>query len=163
MGPHFGRHGAFKDILQEFLLLEPGQGPEQPNPFLVQVRAFFQLPQCVIGGPVAFLGGQAVYHPSQVWVLLFSITLLGGLLVSALGWRAFFFATIPMALFSIAAVTAVLRSDGPDTRETSGGPSFDWLGAATSSGSMSLASTTPSWPTGLNIKQREHYSSRLRT
>ena len=62
--------------------------------------------------------------------------ILGGLLVSALGWRAFFFATIPLALLSIAAVTVVLRSDGPDTREMSGGPRFDWLGAAMSSGSL---------------------------
>ena len=62
--------------------------------------------------------------------------ILGGLLVSALGWRAFFFATVPIAMISVAAIAAVLRSDGPDTREMRGGPGFDWPGAGISSGSL---------------------------
>ena len=60
----------------------------------------------------------------------------GGLLVSTLGWRALFFATVPMGLLSLASVAAVLRSDGPDTRGAEGGPRFDWPGAGMSSGSL---------------------------
>ena len=62
--------------------------------------------------------------------------ILGGLLVDALGWRAFFFAGVCMALISVASVTLVLRSDGTDVRETGTGPRFDWLGAAMSSGTL---------------------------
>ena len=62
--------------------------------------------------------------------------ILGGLVVSTLGWRAFFFATVPIGLVSVASVVAVLRSDGSDSREARGGPRFDWPGAGMSSGTL---------------------------
>lgn len=59
----------------------------------------------------------------------------GGLLVSQLGWRYVFFASVPIGIIAITAALAVLRSgvaggpDGPRQR-------FDWAGATLSSAAL---------------------------
>ena len=60
----------------------------------------------------------------------------GGLLVSGLGWRSVFFASIPVALLALVLATAVLRGS-PGAR--GGGASnaqFDWAGAGLSSAAL---------------------------
>ena len=59
----------------------------------------------------------------------------GGLLVSGLGWRSVFFAAIPVGCIAVAASMAVLRDDRPG-RGGSARPSFDWPGAGLSSGAL---------------------------
>ena len=61
---------------------------------------------------------------------------IGGLLVSELGWRSVFFAPIPLGLLAVVSAMAVLRGkDGSSTgRDAVGG--FDWPGAGLSSASL---------------------------
>jgi len=58
---------------------------------------------------------------------------LGGILVSALGWRAVFFVNVPIGLITIAVSLLVLAGAAANTslRDSSslGRPSFDWGGA----------------------------------
>ncbi len=59
----------------------------------------------------------------------------GGLLVTQLGWRYVFFASVPIGIIAITAALAVLRGGG------AGGPDgarqrFDWAGAALSSAAL---------------------------
>ena len=59
---------------------------------------------------------------------------LGGFLVDAFGWRAVFFATIPMVLASVALALAVLPGGGDVRRvRSTQATRFDWLGAVLSS------------------------------
>ena len=58
---------------------------------------------------------------------------LGGLLVSALGWRAVFFVNVPVGLVTIAMTALVLRAD--QSSQSDAGrlrPTFDWVGAGLS-------------------------------
>lgn len=62
--------------------------------------------------------------------------IVGGLLVSGLGWRSIFFASVPVGFIAVASAMAVLRG-----RESTGGadskrPRFDWAGAGMSSGAL---------------------------
>ena len=62
---------------------------------------------------------------------------MGGFLVDAFGWRAVFFATVPMVSISIAMCVAVLTSE--DNTRPVRGPGrggFDWLGAFLSSSAL---------------------------
>ncbi len=62
---------------------------------------------------------------------------LGGLLVDAFGWRAVFFATIPMVVASIALSLAVLPGGNEPRRVRSANQTrFDWLGAFLSSSAL---------------------------
>ncbi len=59
----------------------------------------------------------------------------GGLLVTQLGWRYVFFASVPIGLIAITAALAVLRgqgASGPDSVRQR----FDWAGAALSSAAL---------------------------
>lgn len=62
---------------------------------------------------------------------------LGGFLVDAFGWRAVFFATVPMVVASMGMTLAVLPG-GSDLRRapSANQPRFDWLGAFLSSGAL---------------------------
>lgn len=55
---------------------------------------------------------------------------LGGLLVSAMGWRAVFFVNVPIGLITIV-VSSIILTGGVASREarTESRPSFDWAGA----------------------------------
>lgn len=62
---------------------------------------------------------------------------LGGFLVDAFGWRAVFFATVPLVVASIAMALAVLP--GSSSSDSAGSPRqtrFDWLGAFLSSSAL---------------------------
>ena len=75
--------------------------------------------------------------------------MVGGLLVSEFGWRSIFFAAIPGCLLSMAACGLVLRGRSAQQMARGGG-SFDWAGAALSSGALVafLLSMTNAWRLG---------------
>jgi len=61
---------------------------------------------------------------------------LGGLLVDAFGWPSVFFINVPVGLLGIFATIIILQEpdSGPD--KSNAGISFDWLGAALSTGAL---------------------------
>ena len=62
---------------------------------------------------------------------------LGGFLVDAFGWRAVFFATVPMVIASMALCLAVLPGGVEPRRvQSANQPRFDWLGACLSSAAL---------------------------
>ena len=62
--------------------------------------------------------------------------ILGGLLVSSLGWRAIFFASVPVGMLALILAAVVLRGRTPDQTAGAGMASFDWLGAFLSSSAL---------------------------
>ena len=62
--------------------------------------------------------------------------IVGGLLVSALDWRSVFYASVPVGLLAMAAALVVLRDGRPTTEASSKQRTFDWPGAALSSGAL---------------------------
>jgi EmrB/QacA subfamily drug resistance transporter len=60
----------------------------------------------------------------------------GGLLVSGLGWRSVFFATIPAGLVALLIGLTVLKRATPPRRDGQGGIGFDWVGAVLSSAAV---------------------------
>ena len=60
---------------------------------------------------------------------------IGGLLVSELGWRSVFFASIPLSLLAVVSAMAVLRGRDDSSAGDARGR-FDWPGAALSSASL---------------------------
>ena len=61
---------------------------------------------------------------------------IGGLLVSALGWRSVFFASIPLGLLAVGMAVAILRGNGTARTADRGRLGFDWPGASLSSASL---------------------------
>ena len=74
--------------------------------------------------------------------------IVGGLLVSELGWRSIFFAGIPVSLLAMAAGAMVLM--GRTERQGRGNGSFDWMGAALSAAALIafLLAMTNAWRMG---------------
>ena len=62
--------------------------------------------------------------------------IVGGILVSALDWRSVFFASVPVGLLAIAAALLVLKPGRPVDAATTQRRTFDWAGAALSSGAL---------------------------
>ena len=62
--------------------------------------------------------------------------IVGGLLVSGLGWRSVFFAAIPAGLVALLIGLTVLKRASPPSREGRGGIGFDWIGAVLSSSAL---------------------------
>ena len=60
----------------------------------------------------------------------------GGLLVSAFGWRAVFYAGVPVGLMAFLAAALVLQRARPAREAWSWRSSFDWTGAILSSGAL---------------------------
>ncbi len=58
----------------------------------------------------------------------------GGVLVSALGWRSVFFASVPVGLAALVAAVIVLKGRTSAQSAESSKARFDWVGAALSSG-----------------------------
>jgi EmrB/QacA subfamily drug resistance transporter len=77
-----------------------------------------------LGSNMSVVGSGAIAGPA-----------LGGLLVSALGWRSVFFVNVPVGVIIILASLLILGK-GQDEQATgeSGSPRFDWLGAVLSGG-----------------------------
>lgn len=59
--------------------------------------------------------------------------IIGGLLISHLGWRSVFFTAIPFGIISLVAISLVLQGQSYDMRRQRRGLTFDWVGAALSS------------------------------
>jgi EmrB/QacA subfamily drug resistance transporter len=62
--------------------------------------------------------------------------IVGGLLVSGLGWRSVFFAGVPVGIVAMLAAWAVLKGGRPEGRAGSGPRRFDWAGASLSSAAL---------------------------
>ena len=62
--------------------------------------------------------------------------IVGGLLVSALDWQWVFYASVPVGLLAMAAALVVLRGGKPTADAGSKQRTFDWPGAALSSGAL---------------------------
>ena len=62
--------------------------------------------------------------------------IIGGLLVSGLGWRSVFFASIPVGFLALAAALAVLKGGRPVRAGASQKLRFDWPGASLSSAAL---------------------------
>jgi EmrB/QacA subfamily drug resistance transporter len=62
--------------------------------------------------------------------------IIGGLLVSGLGWRSVFFAAIPAGLVALLVGLSVLKRSKPPVRDGRGGIGFDWVGAVLSSAAL---------------------------
>jgi EmrB/QacA subfamily drug resistance transporter len=77
-----------------------------------------------LGSNMSVVGSGAIAGPA-----------LGGLLVSALGWRSVFFVNVPVGVIIILASLLILGK-GQDEQATGegGSPRFDWLGAVLSGG-----------------------------
>ncbi len=81
--------------------------------------------------------GRAVgLHMTVIGTGSISGPIIGGLLTSRFGWRAVFYAGIPMGLIAVAAGLAVLRREAPARSTGSPGVKFDWPGAGMSSGAL---------------------------
>lgn len=76
--------------------------------------------------------------------------IIGGLLVTEFGWRSIFFAGIPVSLIAISAAALVLKGRAEQQLSGGGGRSFDWAGAALSSGALVafLLAMTNGWKLG---------------
>ena len=62
--------------------------------------------------------------------------LVGGLLVSGLGWRAVFFASLPVSAVAMATALAVFRGGRPSRAGGMPAPRFDWAGAGLSTAAL---------------------------
>ena len=62
--------------------------------------------------------------------------IVGGVLVSALGWRSVFFASVPVGLAALVAAMIVLRGRTSAQSAASSKIHFDWIGASLSSGAL---------------------------
>jgi EmrB/QacA subfamily drug resistance transporter len=76
-----------------------------------------------LGAHMSSMGAGAIVGPA-----------LGGLLISAIHWRAVFFIPVPMSILAIAA--AILILDGSVFARDTQRPKFDWLGAALCAGTL---------------------------
>ncbi len=76
--------------------------------------------------------------------------IVGGILVSELGWRSVFFAGVPVALLAILTASLVLRGMSVEQRASGRATSFDWVGAAVSSAALItfLLAMTNGWRLG---------------
>ena len=90
--------------------------------------------------------GKAVgLHMAVIGTGAISGPIFGGLLVSELGWRSIFFASIVVGVIALVAATAILRGGASAGQADSGRPRFDWAGAFMSSAvlvSLLLGMTT---------------------
>ncbi len=76
--------------------------------------------------------------------------IVGGLLVSELGWRSIFFAGIPISLLAMTAAALVLKGRTQQQASRRRDSSFDWVGAALSAGALVafLLAMTNAWKLG---------------
>ena len=62
--------------------------------------------------------------------------IVGGLLVSGLGWRSIFFASVSVGFIAVASAMAILQGGESTGGADSKRPTFDWAGASMSSGAL---------------------------
>ena len=92
-----------------------------------------------MGMYMAIIGSGAILGP-----------MVGGVLVTEYGWRAIFFAGIPVSILAMTAASLVLMGRTESQRVRGAGSSFDWGGAALSSGALVvfLLAMTNGWKLG---------------
>ena len=92
-----------------------------------------------MGMYMAIIGSGAILGPMA-----------GGVLVTEFGWRSIFFAGIPVSVVAMIASGLVLRGRTESQRAGRAGSSFDWAGAALSSGALVvfLLAMTNGWKLG---------------
>lgn len=92
-----------------------------------------------MGMYMAIIGSGAILGP-----------MVGGVLVTEFGWRSIFFAGIPVSVVAMIASGLVLRGRTESQRAGRAGSSFDWAGAALSSGALVvfLLAMTNGWKLG---------------
>ena len=92
-----------------------------------------------MGMYMAIIGSGAIMGP-----------MVGGVLVSEFGWRSIFFAGIPVSILAMISAGLVLRGRTASQRAGRAGSSFDWVGAALSSGALVafLLAMTNAWKLG---------------
>ena len=78
-----------------------------------------------MGMYMAIIGSGAILGP-----------MVGGVLVTEFGWRSIFFAGIPVSILAMIASGLVLKGRTESQRAGNAGSSFDWAGAALSSGAL---------------------------
>ena len=76
--------------------------------------------------------------------------IVGGLLIGAFGWRAVFFAGIPIGFAAMTAAMLVLKGRTTEQARSGSTGTFDWVGATLSSGSLVafLLTMTNAWKVG---------------
>ena len=76
--------------------------------------------------------------------------IVGGVLVSELGWRSIFFAGIPVSVLAMTSAALVLKGRTDRQMARRGDSTFDWVGAALSSGALVafLLAMTNGWKLG---------------
>ena len=94
-----------------------------------------------MGMYMAIIGSGAIMGP-----------MVGGVLVSEFGWRSIFFAGIPVSILAMISAGLVLRGRTASQRAGRAGSSFDWVGAALSSGALVafLLAMTNAWKSRLD-------------
>lgn len=92
-----------------------------------------------MGMYMAIIGSGAILGP-----------MVGGVLVTEFGWRSIFFAGIPVSILAMTAASLVLMGRTENQRVGGVGSSFDWGGAALSSGALVvfLLAMTNGWKLG---------------
>ncbi len=92
-----------------------------------------------MGMYMAIIGSGAILGP-----------MVGGVLVTEYGWRSIFFAGIPVSILAMIASALVLKGRTESQRAGRAGSSFDWGGAALSSGALVvfLLAMTNGWKFG---------------
>ncbi len=92
-----------------------------------------------MGMYMAIIGSGAILGP-----------MVGGVLVTEFGWRSIFFAGIPVSILAMTSAGLVLKGRTEGQRLGRTGSSFDWAGAALSSGALVafLLAMTNAWKLG---------------
>jgi EmrB/QacA subfamily drug resistance transporter len=147
LGDIAGRKQVYVTGLIIFTLAAAWAGFSINLPMLITAKIFQGVGSAMIQGTgmaivvLAFPGserGKALgSHLSVVGIGAIAGMAIGGLLVSALGWRSIFFANFTVGLFAIVASMLLLSGSWLE-QESQGGRrlSFDWLGAALSGGAL---------------------------
>ena len=130
-----GSAQVFPLLLAAKALQGVGGAAIQANAMAMILEAFSERERGkAVGLHMAVIGAGAISGP-----------VFGGLLVSELGWRSIFFASIVVGVVALVAATAILKGGVPAGRGDAGRLRFDWAGAFMSSAalvSLLLAMTT---------------------
>ncbi len=122
-----GSAQAFPQIIGAKIMQGIGSAAIQANGIAMIVEAFPERQRGkALGLYMTIIGAGAVSGP-----------IIGGILVSTLGWRAVFFAGVPLGLAAVLAALTVIRGRAP-TQEPGQFKrrAFDWPGAMLSSGAL---------------------------
>lgn len=145
LGDIMGRKRVYAVGLAIYMVSAASAGLSVNMPMLITARVFQGIASAMIQGiAVAMIisafpsneRGKALgSNMSVVGIGAIAGPALGGLLVSAWGWRSVFFVNVPVSVITILAAVLILGRGQSDQGSTEGGRSrFDWLGAVLSGG-----------------------------